>query len=309
MAQRSEKWLRDNAAYLEKLSNLSFQNRPWNKRSLAETRDFLGPWRHNIRLPFGVYTAHVPDHYPSHQVIMRVIDQHLDGGFAGKRIVDIGCLEAYFAAECALQGADVLGIDGKTINIKKCEFVKSALGIKTIRFAEDDAMNVTRRKYGRFDVSLVLGLLYHLDDPFTFLKNMADLTEEFMVLETHVGLPGTPRTLRGGWRPELSGMKRFKRGGRTYEGRTYREFDRGTSQVFKDLSSTASLKNDLSIWLSDESLVDLLHDVGFEATFRYMFPRDREDLWWSDMRRDARVLMVAVRKQRSFRSRIFGKAR
>ena len=162
-------------AYLRQISRLSFKNARWNRKSITEMRDFLGPWNHNIKLSHRVFTANCEDYYPAHQEIMKIINQQLGGNFRRKRVVDIGCLEGYFSAECALQGAKVLGVEGKTINLKKCEFVKSVLGIKNLSFVKDDAMKVTKKKYGTFDVVVALGLLYHLDDPFTFLENISKL--------------------------------------------------------------------------------------------------------------------------------------
>ena len=75
-------------------------------------------------------------------------------------------------------------------------------------------LKVTKKKYGGFDAALVLGLLYHLDDPFTFLENMAGLCNGFMLLDTHVSLPVMPKI--GDWTPELTEMKEFKHKGKTY---------------------------------------------------------------------------------------------
>jgi tRNA/tmRNA/rRNA uracil-C5-methylase (TrmA/RlmC/RlmD family) len=126
--------------YLRQISRLSFKNARWNRKSITEMRDFLGPWDHNIKLSHRVFTANCEDYYPAHQEIMKIINQQLGGNFRRKRVVDIRCLEGYFSAECALQGAKVLGVEGKTINVKKCEFVKSVLGIKNLSFVKDDAM-------------------------------------------------------------------------------------------------------------------------------------------------------------------------
>ena len=98
----------------------------------------LSPWNHNIKLPFGIYTACCPDYYPAHQEILNVINHELRGAFQGKRILDVGCLEGYFSAECASQGATVVGVDGKTINIRKCEFVRSVLSLPNLTFVKDD---------------------------------------------------------------------------------------------------------------------------------------------------------------------------
>ena len=287
--------------YLNKVNKLSFKNTRWNQKTITEMRDFLSPWNHNIKLPHRIFTAYCEDYYPSHQEIMKIINQQLRGNFKRKRVIDIGCLEGYFAAECALQGARVLGVEGKTINVKKCEFIKSVLGIKNLRFVKDDAMKVTKKKYGTFDVVLALGLLYHLDDPFTFLENLSKLCTGFLLLDTHVALREQPTS--GDWKPDLSSLTEFKFGKKTYMGRLYREFDSGATQISKDLSVTASLKNEHSAWLTEDSLVALLRDVGFEQVSKFVFP-ERENAWWSDTKTNARVLLLAIRKRDSFKSKV-----
>ena len=201
--------------------------------------------------------------------------ERLGNNFSGRRIVDIGCLEGYFSIECALQGAEVLGIDGKLLNVRKCEFVRSVLGVERATFALGDAMTVTCESSGRFDAVLVLGLLYHLDDPYTFLANVAALCTGFAVIDTHVALEDQPERIKGGsWRPDLSELRTFTFDGRRYEGRLFREFPTGTARDVKDLSPTASLENELSVWLTEDSLVRMLHDVGFSGTEKVVYPRD-----------------------------------
>jgi 2-polyprenyl-3-methyl-5-hydroxy-6-metoxy-1,4-benzoquinol methylase len=295
---------REGRAYLRRISRLSFDDREWNRQSILEVRDLLGPWNHNIELPFGIYTAHCRDYYPAHEEILTIINHQLSGAFEAKRILDIGCLEGYFSAECALQGASVVGIDGKAINIRKCEFVRSVLGIQNLTLVRDDAMRVTRKKYGSFDVVLALGLLYHLDNPFRFLANMADLCDGFILIDTHIALADQPSLIKGDWRPDLSPPREFRVGEKTYTGRMFREFDPGANQLSKDLSTTAALRNNFSVWLTEESLIRLLRDVGFDQTYKFLFPKD-EGTWWSDARADARVLVSAVKKRKPFRSKVF----
>ena len=119
----------------------SFKGVEWTRDKIIEVRDLLAPWDHNIALPHGVYTAACDDYYPAHREIMRVVRERLGGDFSGRRIVDIGCLEGYFSIECALQGAEVLGIDGKLLNVRKCEFVRSVLGVN-----EPPSPSATRRR-------------------------------------------------------------------------------------------------------------------------------------------------------------------
>jgi len=292
----------DDQAYLEQIRSLDFGEREWTPTEVEEMRDFLSPWNHNIRLRGDIYTAFDADWYPEHRAIMDVVDHHLGGTFDGRRVLDLGCLEGYFSTECALHGAEVLGVDAREINIKKCEFVKSALAAPRLEFALDDAMNVTVDRYGRFDVVLALGLLYHLDDPFTFLAQVAEMCQGFLVLDTLVALEDGPQTI-GEWAPELSDIRTFPSRGESYRGRLYREYEAGADAVERAFSTTASHANDLSVWLTEDALVSLLGRVGFEQLEKQVFPRSADN-WWSDPS-EGRVLYVA-RRRRRFGSSIFG---
>jgi SAM-dependent methyltransferase len=291
-------------SYIDHITALDFNGIQWTRERILEIGTLLSPWNHNIPLPHGVYTAGCSDYYPAHREIMRVVSERLGRNFSGRRIVDIGCLEGYFSIECALQGAQVLGIDGKLLNVRKCDFVRSVLGVERATFVLGDAMNVTYESFGQFDVVLALGLLYHLEDPYTFLNNVAALCDGFAVLDTHVALDNQPESIKEDWRPELSEMRTFTFGGRPYEGRLFREFPTGTSRAVKDLSPTASLENEFSVWLTEDSLVRMLHDVGFSGTEKIVYPR-KAGTWWSDIRRDCRVLIVASSPHNQFRSKLF----
>jgi SAM-dependent methyltransferase len=291
----------DDRAYLKQIRALSFGDRPWTRQAIEQTRDFLAPWNHNIRLGQGIYTAFCEDWYPEHQAIMQVIDHHLHGRFSGKKVLDVGCLEGYFSLECALHGADVLGIDAREINVKKCEFVKSVLGVNNMTFALADAIDLTEERYGSFDVVLALGLLYHLEDPFTFLAHVATMCTGFLVLDSLIALEESPQEIDG-WRPELSPIRDFPFGGMSYRGRLYREFREGADEEERAFSTTASHLNDLSVWLTEEALVSVLYDVGFEQLEKIVFP-PRANNWWSNPS-EGRVLYVASKPGR-FSSAVF----
>ena len=296
----------DSRSYLNLVTALEFDDVEWTRDKVLQVRDLLSPWNHNIALPHGVYTTACDDYYPTHREIMRIVQERLSGKFRGRRIVDVGCLEGYFSIECALQGAEVIGIDGKLLNVRKCEFVRSVLGVERATFVQGDAMKLTRESHGGFDAVLALGLLYHLEDPYTFLTNMAGLCDGFAVIDTHVALEDQPEILKKDWRPELSEMQTFTFGGRQYEGRLYREFPPGTARDRKDVSPTTSLENELSVWLTEESLVRMLHDVGFSGTDKIVFPRDADGgIWWSDLRKWSRVLLVASSPRSWFHSKLF----
>jgi SAM-dependent methyltransferase len=294
----------DDRPHLELLADLDFEGVEWTREKILEVRDFLSPWNHNLALPHGIYTTACDEYYPAHREIMRVVRERLGGQFTGRRVMDIGCLEGYFSIECALQGAEVLGIDGKLLNVRKCEFVRSVLDVPRVTFVQGDAMRITRESSGRFDAILALGLLYHLEDPHAFLSNLAGVCDGFVLIDTHIALEDQPEVIKAGWRPDLSELRTFTFGGKPYQGRLFREFAPGTARDVKDLSPTASLDNELSVWLTENSLVRMLHDVGFAGTEKVVFPRE-QGTWWSDVRKDSRVLLVASSPHSRFRSRLF----
>ena len=210
-----------NRFYLDQIVSMEFKGVEWTREKIIEVRDLLSPWNHNIALRYGVYTAACGEYYPAHRGVRRVVRDRLGSDLSGRRIVDIGCLEGYFSIECALQGAEVLGIDGKLLNLRKCEFVRSVLGVERATFVLGDAMKVTRESYGGFDAVLALGLLYRLEDPYTFLANVAGMYDGFAVIDTHVALDDQPASIKSGWRPDLSEMRTFTFDGRSYEGRLF----------------------------------------------------------------------------------------
>ena len=82
------------------------------------------------------------------------------------------------------------------------------------------------------------------------------------------------------------------------------EFATGTARDVKDLSPTASLENELSVWLTEESLVRMLHDVGFSGTEKVVYPgmRTRGGRTYA---RNAGVLIVAASPRSRFHSKLF----
>ena len=46
--------------------------------------------------------------------------------------------------------------------------------------------------YGSFDVTFCCGLLYHLEDPVTFLRTVSQLTRRVLILQTHFATDSVP---------------------------------------------------------------------------------------------------------------------
>ena len=60
---------------------------------------------------------------------------------------------------------DAFGIEPRDEWLRRANAEKTSLKLDSVSFIKDDVRNFTKNKYGRFDVVLCLGLLYHLDAP------------------------------------------------------------------------------------------------------------------------------------------------
>lgn len=115
---------------------------------------------HNILLGGGIRTQPEKKFLLNEEQRCRAIIRTLNECFGNEqrskiKIVDLGCLEGGYAVEFARHGFDVLGIEVREENVKKCNFVSQNLALPNLKFIKDDARNV--RRYGRFDAVFSAG--------------------------------------------------------------------------------------------------------------------------------------------------------
>lgn len=98
---------------------------------------------------------------------------------SGKTVLDIGCGIGRFSSFLAEQGADVFCMDGRAENIEKLKELYPARKCAVVDVETPELL-----AHGSFDVVFCYGLLYHLSDPFGFLKNASKICKETMIIET-----------------------------------------------------------------------------------------------------------------------------
>lgn len=248
------------------------------KRRIVER---FGPWSaHNIFLEGDVYTINkgiAGDEVKLRRILQNVSDlsrRPLDS----LRVLDLACLEGLYAVEFARHGAKVVGIEGREANLAKARFAKEVLALENLEFVQDDVRNLSKAKYGQFDVVLCLGILYHLDAPdvLAFLEQVADVCRDFALIDTHVSLV-----------PEKSFLHR----GRKYWGRAYQEHAAGSPPQERTGRLWASLDNPESFWLTRPSLYNALSHAGFTTVYECHMPPESEKPL-------DRVTLLAMRGQR-----------
>lgn len=127
----------------------------------------------------------------------------------GLRILDLGCAHGAYSIELATRGAEVLGIEGREAWLEQARRLKQDAALSNVEFVQDDVRNLSKEKYGEFDVVLCLGILYHLDAPdvFDFVNRVAQVCRDFAIIETHFA--GTP-ALSHEWREALLGRLLYR---------------------------------------------------------------------------------------------------
>lgn len=223
----------------------------------AETVARHGEWTaHNIHVAGGLYTMGEfvrGDEWLARRLLQIAADVTARP-LSELRVLDLACLEGFYAIEFARQGAESVGVEIREASLEKARFVKEALGLERVSFAQDDVRNLSAERYGRFDVTLCIGILYHLDAPdvFDFVHRMAEVTTRCLVVDTHVS---------------TTDEVRLEYRGHTYAGKYFMEHAPGATPEEKQKMLWASIDNDKSFWLARGSLYNLLADAGFTSVF------------------------------------------
>jgi SAM-dependent methyltransferase len=229
------------------------------RQRMAEIVRQQGPWTaHTIHLGAGVYTIDDPGVMAGNAARIRRFLQ-ITADLAGKpldqlRVLDLACLEGQYGIELALHGAEVVGVEIRDEHIAKARFAAETLGLDRVDIRKDDVRNLSVETYGKFDVVLCIGILYHLDSPdvFEVIRRMADVCTRLLVIDTHIS----------NWRG-----RKLEIGGRTYRGRRVFEHFRWTTAAQRAKKPWASIDNPSAVWLSRASLENALQEAGFTSVY------------------------------------------
>jgi len=173
------------------------------------------------------------------------------------RILDLGCGEGVYAIEAGLHGAQVLAIDARRERMDQGAACAARHGLGNVRFEQEDVRRITRTTHGEFDVVLLLGLLYHLDEPLPVLENLHALCAGPLLVDTLVSLA-----------PDAEIRSRD----RVYRGTWHREHADADPPELRRSRVLKSIDNAMSFRFARESLVRALNDTGFTTVLECFVP-------------------------------------
>jgi tRNA (mo5U34)-methyltransferase len=167
--------------------------------NLSDQLRALAPWHMNIALTPDVRTVDGNSKVESESdPAMPLIDpaelrpllrRLYPSGLAGKSFLDCACNAGGYSLVANDLGARCFGFDAREHWIEQARFLKHHFNKSDddVRFDVCDLFEVAQRLGNeRFDICLFKGILYHLPDPVTGLKAVADRTDELLILDTAV---------------------------------------------------------------------------------------------------------------------------
>ncbi len=139
-------------------------------------------WHHRIEVAPGVWTPGLQDT----QTVLEQIGMPAD--LTGKRVLDIGARDGFFTFEAERRGArEVVALDNEPPHHTGFAIAAGLLGSKAT-YVTENVYSLAPEQYGRFDVVLFLGVIYHLRHPLLALDRIYDVCEPdaLLLLETHM---------------------------------------------------------------------------------------------------------------------------
>jgi len=145
----------------------------------------LGPGRHTPLLGPNLPAVH----RTRMELMERPVREALAAAGPKATAIDLACCEGWFAQRLLEWGAErVVGVDLREVSIRRAELVRDHFGIpaERLRFIRSDVFDLDLDALGQFDVGLVLGLVYHLEDPVGAVRRARALTRSLCVIESQL---------------------------------------------------------------------------------------------------------------------------
>jgi ubiquinone/menaquinone biosynthesis C-methylase UbiE len=153
----------------------------------------LGPWFYRFDFGSGLETTPaipraVEDIFDTRlRMVMDMVDAHFGPRLREVECLDIGCHEGFYSLAMARRGLrKVVGVDAREENLRRARFVASAMGVAGIDYRQGQVETLAADFKRTFELTLFLGLLYHVEDPMRCLRQVAAVTGELCLIETQV---------------------------------------------------------------------------------------------------------------------------
>lgn len=120
------------------------------------------------------------------QMVFPEIEKYFGNELSNVRCLDVGCHEGFMSLEIALLVKSVTGVDVRKESLEKAELIRQLKGIENVTYTYGDCYKLSEYFNNPFDLTLFVGVLYHLYDPVGALRNISKATKKLCVIETQI---------------------------------------------------------------------------------------------------------------------------
>jgi hypothetical protein len=158
-----------------------------------ESRILSRKWFYHFTLPSGAvteidYPEEIAAIHPTREQMMESVLEPMFAGRWGEITgVDLACHQGYFSNVLAAKGCRrVLGIDAREEHVRDAELIRAAYDRKNLEFRAGDVTTLEPAQLGTFDIVLMFGLIYHLENPIAAIRVARALTRRICLIETQI---------------------------------------------------------------------------------------------------------------------------
>jgi len=174
---------------------------PELQAELQSPLPWMYPWQLTPDVAVTLDGSELPSvHATRSEMIEPIAREALAAAGPDATVLDLGCNEGWFAHRALEWGAArVVGLDVREANIRRATLIRDHFGIdpELMRFEQANVFELDPARLGRFDVVLVLGLIYHLENPVGAMRVARALTRGTAVVESQLTAHDDP--IRLGW--------------------------------------------------------------------------------------------------------------
>lgn len=135
-------------------------------------------WHHNFEILPGIWTngAYSP------QDLFDMLELPVD--MKGLRVADVGASNGFYSFMMHERGAEVTAFDLRHERVSGFALAKKAKGYE-IPHHQINLLEMNPEEFGKFDIVLFLGVIYHLPDPLKGLRNVIALSKNRLLIESN----------------------------------------------------------------------------------------------------------------------------
>ena len=182
------------------------------------------------------------------------------GGFLGKKILELGPLEASHTYMMFKGGADhIVAIEANKNAFLKCLIIKELLSIERATFLLGDFCQYLKSNSKRYDAILASGVLYHMLDPLGLIEFAANASD-FICVWTHYFDRDRIRS-----RPELARKFSEKAAETIFHGRRIQLYEQRYFNAV-EWDGFCGGAGPTSRWMTKDGIIRAFNALGFEVT-------------------------------------------